>query len=735
MERILNPQHLKDLHSSGLTDETIKALGFYSGTASQINAILGFDAGPGLVIPYPCIGGGEPFSRVKPDQPPIINGKPAKYLSPKDARVRAYIPPKTWGALKCPRTPVIITEGEKKSAKTDQEHFPCIGLGGVYAFYQNHQLISDLEEVEWKGRPVTIAYDSDVAEKSEVKEATFVLERELMVREAKVGVIRFKPGLDSLKVGLDDSLIVEGPIGLKRLLEEARPSLFWEIDDIAKSSVENRLNSLRCLFLELTRLEPVELEPYCEYCLTCLGIPRRDFQAQLNRARMSACRSQFVERTTAVVTGEKHQTEDPEVRRRVTALLEDSSLLYQAGKMVQQLGVAGEDSNVRLLYLAVTSRLTNQPISITIKGESSSGKSYIVGKVLELFPPSAYLPMTGMSKQALYYMVDEETFSHRTMVIFERGGADKADYSIRTLQSEGKLIFLVPQKDARTERWVTTRIEKKGPTNFILTTTSPDLHPENETRQWSLIMDESPQQTFKAKLESANRYQQVKEPCDTEIAVWRQLQEELKPFEVRIPYGHWLAEHTPNKPLRIRRDFNKLLALIEVITLLHQRQREMDGDTLAARLEDYFMARELVEQVFPASLAGINKKVEALIAEVNRIYQARLGCNEENTAVKPAEIAKALDTSASSVSRWIRPAIEAGLVEVISETGKGRIKSVIPSTGSSQQLSNLPTIEELAEAFPELASGFEVVHPVTGDKFALEDSALTTVAKNPQMEL
>lgn len=735
MRKILNHQHLEDLRQSGLTDGTIRSLGFYSGTASQINAILGFDAGPGLVIPYPCIGGGKPFSRVKPDQPPIINGKPAKYLSPKGAKVRAYIPPKTWEAIKCPRTPVIITEGEKKSAKTDQEDFPCIGLGGVYAFYQDHQLISDLEEIEWKGRPVTIAYDSDAAKKNEVKEATFVLERELVIREANVGVIRFKPGLDGVKVGLDDSLIVEGAVGLKKLLEETRPSLFWEIDDIAECPTEERLHSLKRLFLKLAHLEPVELESYREYCLAYLEIPRRDFQAQLNRARVNAGRSQFVERATAVVTGEKHQTEDPEVRRCVTALLEDSSLLYQAGKRVQQLGVSGEDSNVRLLYLAVTSRITNQPISITVKGESSSGKSYIIGKVLELFPPSAYLPMTGMSKQALFYMVDEEPFSHRTIVIFERGGADNADYSVRTLQSEGKLIFFVPQKDDKTERWVTTKIEKEGPTNFILTTTRPDLHPENETRQWSLITDESPQQTFKAKLESANRYQQNKEPCDTEIAIWRQLQEELKPFEVRIPYGRWLAEHTPNKPLRIRRDFNKLLALIEVITLLHQRQREMDGDTLVARLEDYFMARELVEQVFPASLAGINKKVEALIAEVNRIYQARLGCNEENTAVKPTEIAKALGTSASSVSRWIRPAIEAGLVEVISETGKGRIKSVAPISGSNQKLSNLPTVEELAEAFPELTSGFKVVHPVTGDELTLEDSALTTVAENSQMEL
>ncbi len=94
------PHHLDDLRRSGLSDETIQALGFYSGTATEVKAILGFDAGPALVIPYACVGGGEPFCRVKPDKPPVIDGKPAKYLSARGAKVRAYIPPKTCEALK-----------------------------------------------------------------------------------------------------------------------------------------------------------------------------------------------------------------------------------------------------------------------------------------------------------------------------------------------------------------------------------------------------------------------------------------------------------------------------------------------------------------------------------------------------------------------------------------------------------------------------------------------------------
>lgn len=155
MKKMLNHKHMDDLHRSGLTDETISILGFYSGSTEIVEEILGFNAGPGLVIPYPCFGDSAPFSMVKPDISPIINEKPAKYLSPKGAGVRAYMPPKTWEALKDPTIPTLVTEGEKKTAKADQEGFPCIGLGGMWGFSQNHQLIPELASGFKAVHPVT----------------------------------------------------------------------------------------------------------------------------------------------------------------------------------------------------------------------------------------------------------------------------------------------------------------------------------------------------------------------------------------------------------------------------------------------------------------------------------------------------------------------------------------------------------------------------------------------------
>ncbi len=64
-------------------------------------------------------------------------------------------------------------------------------------------------------------------------------------------------------------------------------------------------------------------------------------------------------------------------------------------------GFAGEERAAKLLYLAVTSRLLDRPVSVVVKGPSSVGKSHLVQQVLKFFPDRAYYALTGMSERAL----------------------------------------------------------------------------------------------------------------------------------------------------------------------------------------------------------------------------------------------------------------------------------------------------------------------------------------------
>lgn len=225
---VLAEHHLKDLRSSGLSDETIAASRCYSALPEEIARILGFDIGSGgLVFLYP---GPDNYRRVKADTPPLLRGKPAKYLTPKKAPNRLYAPAfLDRKRLKDVKETLLITEGEKKALKACQEGLCCVGLAGVWswktwaAYTENGarhicRHIKDLDALAWKGREVLICFDSDIRVKPQVQQAERDLARLIASWGAKVYGVRLPHGKD--KCGLDDYLltnIAEKIYGLPRV--------------------------------------------------------------------------------------------------------------------------------------------------------------------------------------------------------------------------------------------------------------------------------------------------------------------------------------------------------------------------------------------------------------------------------------------------------------------------------------------------------------------------------------
>lgn len=203
----LLPQHLADLRGSGLSDETISLCRFRSETDPfKIMKYLNCkkqtakDFGPCLCIPfYDADGKYMDYVRIKPDYPRTLSGKdrPNKYESPSKSNNRIYIPPRTRVMLADRSVPLLITEGEKKAAKADQEGFFCIGVTGVWNWQVKREskaaeriLIPDLDAIPWSGRRSIIAFDSDIIEKPDVQFAEYHLSVALADRGADVVVAR-----------------------------------------------------------------------------------------------------------------------------------------------------------------------------------------------------------------------------------------------------------------------------------------------------------------------------------------------------------------------------------------------------------------------------------------------------------------------------------------------------------------------------------------------------------------
>lgn len=181
------PQHDENLAASGIRPETADAAGIVSCedprkvaealnwnySATQLVPVMGFNY-------WRADGKRElNYARVRPDHPRERDGKAIKYEAPVGKSNHAYFVPLAHciAAYADAITPLIIVEGEKKALAIAQTGKAVVGISGVDAWSINRErdangkkigereLLPGLAAISWKERPVTICFDSDIAEK------------------------------------------------------------------------------------------------------------------------------------------------------------------------------------------------------------------------------------------------------------------------------------------------------------------------------------------------------------------------------------------------------------------------------------------------------------------------------------------------------------------------------------------------------------------------------------------
>lgn len=377
------------------------------------------------------------------------------------------------------------------------------------------------------------------------------------------------------------------------------------------------------------------------------------------------------------------------------------NILAEFDRALATIGLVGERRVAKLIYMAVTSRLLDRPVSIAVKGPSSGGKSFTVKSVLRFFPGEAFHALTAMSDRALAYST--EPLKHRHLVIYEAAGmaSDFATYLIRSLLSEGRLRYETVEKTR--DGLVPKFIEREGPTGLIVTTTSVRLHPENETRMLSLTVSDTREQTaavFRALANGGTH--------GADLSQWLALQTWLATSncQVDIPYAARLAEMVPPVAVRLRRDFKTVLTLIRAHVLLHQASRQKDaGGRLVAEVADYAAVRELVAELVAE---GAEVAIKPEVRETVRAVADLLTDGREEA--KQADIRKALKLDKSVVSRRVTAAVDAGVLRNL-EDRKGRPARLVLGDPLPEEIELLPK--------PERLHGCAVVEP---DKLASSDS-------------
>ena len=102
-------------------------------------------------------------------------------------------------------------------------------------------------------------------------------------------------------------------------------------------------------------------------------------------------------------------------------------------------GLMGEHNNAHLIYIAMTSRLRDTPLSVLILSSSGAGKTALQDAVLSFCPPEDLVKLTALSGKALFYK-ERLSLKHKVLAMEEGDGAEEAMYAIRNLISAGELV-------------------------------------------------------------------------------------------------------------------------------------------------------------------------------------------------------------------------------------------------------------------------------------------------------
>jgi len=383
-----------------------------------------------------------------------------------------------------------------------------------------------------------------------------------------------------------------------------------------------------------------------------------------------------------------------DVRSEAEAMSIDPDLMRRIVDDIATLGVAGEKALTATNYVIGTSRLLARPLAAIVQGHTSSGKSFIIERVAELFPPEAVLMAQQLTPQALFHM-PPGSLRHRFIVAGERSRCEddeaaEASRALREMISSGKLSKLMPSKNEH-GRIVTEHIEQAGPIAYIESTTQSRIFDEDLNRCVLLSTDERPEQTRRILTTLAGGCVGPRQDTAQIVLRHHAFQRLLatEPAVVVIEFAQRLAALFPSQRPEARRAFGHILSMIEAVALLHCRQRQRNGNgAIVATAEDYAVVRYLLAGPMSRSLGG------AVSDGAKRLWGRLTWPQGTFTS---ADVFRHEGYSERQVRGWLMELARAGFLKVVGEGGRGKpyTYQIADDPPDSEALSPLPTVEQV----------------------------------------
>jgi DNA primase len=295
-------------------------------------------------------------------------------------------------------------------------------------------------------------------------------------------------------------------------------------------------------------------------------------------------------------TKNRHQLRDITQRQETEAInqLNQNNLDQIIMEKLQQTGIIGEEKNALFLFLILLSHKMKRTLHAMVQGTSGSGKSHLISKVADtMYDQNKIKRFTRVTDKS-FYNYGEYDLQNTGIILEDYDGlSEEAEMAWRELQSNNKLSSSVSQKNEQTGEIHTGEKYVFGPIASLVATTKFRIYEDNESRVFTIAIDESEAQTERV-LEYMAKKASKEITAEQETQIQIELQNIvyfLKAYQVQNPYRLELPKNVKHR----RRLTQMLHDFIEQVTILYQYQREKQNETtLITTVQDLEIAVDLM---------------------------------------------------------------------------------------------------------------------------------------------
>jgi DNA primase len=261
---------------------------------------------------------------------------------------------------------------------------------------------------------------------------------------------------------------------------------------------------------------------------------------------------------------------------------------------LQQTGIIGEEKNALFLFLILLSHKMKRTLHAMVQGTSGSGKSHLISKVADtMYDQNKIKRFTRVTDKSFYNYGEFDLVNTGIILEDYDGLSLEAEMAWRELQSNNKLSSSVSQKNEQTGEIHTGEKYVFGPIASLVATTKFRIYEDNESRVFTIAIDESEAQTERV-LEYMAKKASKEITAEQEQKIQIELQNMvylLKPYQVQNPYRLELPKNVKHR----RRLTQMLHDFIEQVTILYQYQRnKLNEKTLITEVQDLEIAVDLM---------------------------------------------------------------------------------------------------------------------------------------------